>query len=348
LLSPRTETILKSIINWYIDHAVPVSSQVLVHDYDLGVSSATVRNEMALLENEGYIVRTYSSAGCIPSDKGYRHYVASLQNCSLPISEQRMISHLFHQVEGRMDEWLSLAANVIARISQNMTVITVPRPSDCRFKHVEIVSIRDNLILLVLVLKGATLRQLLLNLDKPASQEELSALAVKLNPIFDGLTANQIQAQKIDLPDLEKNIVENVVKMLRNEDEDQYNKSYLEGLHFMINQPEFVHNQRILAVMELLEQRASLGTILPRNQQNEPVRVVIGHENQAEVAQDCSLVMSHYGLPAEASGIILVVGPTRMSYPRVISSVSYLSILLSRLVAELYGENAFNNTGTQN
>ena len=141
MLSPRTEIILKSIINWYIDHAVPVSSQNLVHDYDLGVSSATVRNEMAFLEQEGYIIRPHTSAGSIPSDKGYRFYVASLDEAALPISEQRMINHLFHQVEGRMDEWLSLAASVISRLSQNTAVITVPKPADCQFRHMELVSL---------------------------------------------------------------------------------------------------------------------------------------------------------------------------------------------------------------
>ncbi len=340
MLTPRSETILKSIINWYIDHAIPVSSQVLVHDYDLGVSSATVRNEMAFLEQEGYILRPHTSAGSVPSDKGYRFYVATLENCSLPISEQRMISHLFHQVEGRMDEWLSLAASVTSRLSQNTAVITTPKQADCRFRHMEMVSIQDNLILLILVLKGARVKQLLLTPEHTISQNELSSISDKLNLEFADLTAGSIEETKIELTELERLILAGLVKIMQSEDEEEYNQSYLEGLHFMLNQPEFSNNQRTLAVMELLEQRARLGTILPRNQ-NEPIRVVIGSENSAEVAQDCSLVIGHYGLPSQARGTILVVGPTRMAYPRVISAVGYLSILLSRLVAELYGVNSF-------
>ena len=181
LLSPRTETILKSIVNWYIDHAVPVSSQNLVHDYDLGISSATVRNEMAFLEQEGYIIRPHTSAGSIPLDKGYRFYVASLEETSLPVSEQRMISHLFHQVEGRLDEWLSLAATVISRLSQNTAVITVPSTSDCQLRHIELVSIQDSLVLLVLVLRGARIKQQLLTLENPISQADLTAISAKMN-----------------------------------------------------------------------------------------------------------------------------------------------------------------------
>ena len=170
MLTPRTEAILKSIIDWYIEHAVPVSSQNLVKDYGLGVSSATVRNEMAVLEQEGYIIRPHTSAGSIPSDKGYRFYVTTLDQISLPVSEQRMINHLFHQVEGKLDEWLSLAASIISRLSQNTAVITVPSPADCQFRHMELVSIQDNLVLLVLVLRGARIKQEIFSTEVPVSQ----------------------------------------------------------------------------------------------------------------------------------------------------------------------------------
>jgi heat-inducible transcriptional repressor len=348
LLSQRTGTILKSIVNWYIDHAVPVSSQALVHDYDLGVSSATVRNEMAYLEQEGFIYRPHTSSGSVPSDKGYRYYVGSLEDCILPLSEQRMISHLFHQVEGRLDEWLSLGATIISRLSQNTAVITVPRHADSQYRHIELVSIQDNLVLLVLVLRGARIKQQLLTLDHPVSQSEISAISGKLNPLFVGLTCAQIKDKQLELSSLEQYMVANLVKIMQQEDEQGFNQSHLEGLHFMLNQPEFSHNQRTLAVMELLEHRVMLGTILPQLQENGQVKVVIGSENKAEVAHDCSLVISRYGLNNEASGTIMVVGPTRMAYPRVISSVSYLSVLLSHLVAELYGVNTFGDNDREN
>ena len=348
MLAPRTETILKSIINWYIDHAVPVSSQILVHDYDLGVSSATVRNEMAFLEQEGYIIRPHTSSGSVPSDKGYRFYVTSLEDIVLPMTDQRMISHLFHQVEGRVDEWSSLAATVLSRLAQNTAVITVPKTADCQFRHIELVSIQDPLVLLLLVLRGARIKQQLFNLENPLSQAELTAISAKMNAAYVGSSASQIESRELDLNSLEHTIRENLVKMMQTEDEQSGDQSYLEGLHFLLNQPEFVHNPRILSVMELLEQRAMLGTIIPQPQKSSHVRVVIGSENQAEVAHDCSLVISRYGLPGEASGNIVVVGPTRMDYLRIMSAVSYISILLSGLVAELYGINppAPENPGT--
>jgi heat-inducible transcriptional repressor len=350
VLTPRTETILKSIINWYIDHAVPVSSQVLVHDYDLGVSSATVRNEMALLEQEGYITRPHTSSGSVPSDKGYRFYVSSLEDIALPMTDQRMIAHLFHQVEGHLDEWLSLAATVLARLSQNTAVITVPKPADCHLRHMELVSIQDSLVLLLLVLRGARIKQQLFNLEEPLTQAELTAISAKMNAAYVGSSATQIESKKLDLNSLEQSILSNLIKMMREEDEQSGGQSYLEGLHFLMNQPEFTHNRRIFSVMELLEQRAMLRTIIPHLQEDQQVRVIIGSENQAEVTHDCSLVISRYGLPDEASGNIIVVGPTRMAYPRIISAVSYISLLLSGLVAELYGmaPPAPGNPGTLN
>jgi heat-inducible transcriptional repressor len=299
VLSQRAGTILNSIVNWYIDHGVPVSSQALVHDYDLGVSSATVRNEMAFLEQEGYIIRPHTSAGSIPSDKGYRFYVGSLDEVALPISEQRMINHLFHQVEGRMDEWLSLAAAIISRLSQNTAVITVPKPADCQFRHVELVSIQDCLVLLVLVLRGARIKQQLLTVESPVSQSELTAISSRMNEEYVGLAGFEIQTKGLKTTLLIKQMTENLAKIMRDEDEQGYNQSYLEGFHYMLNQPEFSHNQRILAIMELLEHRGMLGTILPQSQENKQVTVVIGSENKAEVAQDCSLVVSRYGLQDE-------------------------------------------------
>jgi heat-inducible transcriptional repressor len=341
VLSPRTEIILKSIIKWYIERAVPVSSQNLVHDFELGVSSATVRNEVAFLEQEGYIVRPHTSAGSIPSDKGYRYYVGSLEQTALPVSEQRMINHLFHQVESRMDEWLSLAAATASRMSQNTAVITVPKLADCQFRHMELVSIQERTALLVLVLKGARIKQQLLTLGDVTTQDALTAIANKVNQSYMGLTASEIKAKPLTDSPFEEQLTENLTRIMQFEDEQGYNQSYLEGLHFLLQNPEFGHNERFLGIIELLEHKAMLGSLLPEGQGGDDVKVVIGSENKVEIAQDCSLVIGKYGLTHEASGLIIVVGPTRMAYPRVISTVSYLSLVLSGLVGELYGVNAF-------
>ncbi len=338
MLSPRSETILKSIVGQYIARAVPVPSQRIINDYELAVSPATIRNEMAHLEKEGYIIRPHPSAGSIPSDKGYRYYVESLSDIELPLAEQLLISHLFHQVERELEEWLSLAATLTAQLVQNVAIVTIPKPANSRFKHLELVALRDSLALVVLVLHGARLRQQLITFDQVIPQPELSTMANKLNAAYSGLARAKISAKKIKLSPTEQQVTDCLLKIMQDEDEQEYEHSSLDGLHFTLNQPEFRHSQRGQALMELVDDRSLLRSIAPGERGSQGVQVIIGKENRAETIQDCSVVISQYGLPQEAVGIVGVVGPTRMPYARTISAVDYLSSVLNQLAAELYGE----------
>ncbi|MFQ6122866.1 MAG: heat-inducible transcriptional repressor HrcA [Dehalococcoidales bacterium] len=337
MLSPRAGTILHSIVEQYISRAVPVPSQRVANDPKLGVSSATVRNEMAQLEQEGYIIRAHPSAGSIPSDKGYRYYVESLSDIMLSSTEQRLISHLFHQVERELEKWLSLAATLIARLVQNVAVVTMPKSTDCRFKHLELVSLQDSLALVILVLHGAKVKQQLIIFDQLVSQPELTAMANRLNDAYSSLTSQQILAKEISLSPVEQQITNYLLTMMQAEDEQEYEEPYLDGLHFMLNQPEFAHSRQMLSLMELVEHRNLLKTITPKGLESHRVQVIIGKENEAEAFQNYSVVISKYGIPEEAVGTIGVVGPTRMPYAHTISTVGYLSSVLSRLIAGLYG-----------
>jgi heat-inducible transcriptional repressor len=338
MLAPRTETILKSIVGQYIVKAVPVPSQSIVDDYGLSVSPATVRNEMAHLEQEGYIIRPHTSAGSIPSDKGYRYYVESLTNIKLPLDQQRLISHLFHQVETRVEEWLRLTARLLAYSAGNVAIVAVPKPADCKLKHLQLVILRDTTVLIVLVLHGAKVRQQLIEFDRVISQEEIETVNNKLNAAYSDLTGTQILAKDILLSPIEQQLTDCVVKIMQAEDEEEYEGPYLDGLHFMFNQPEFAQTRQILDLVELTEQRSLLRIIVPEGLVNQGVRVIIGKENKEEVIHSCSVVISRYGFPDEAVGSIGIIGPTRMPYARSIAVVDYLSSLLSQLVAKLYGK----------
>ena len=338
MLSPRSETILKSIVGQYIARAVPVPSQRIINDYELAVSPATIRNEMAQLEKEGYITRPHPSSGSIPSDKGYRYYVESLSDIELPLAERLLVSHLFHQVERELEEWLSLAAALTAQLVQNVAIVTIPKPANCQFKHLELVAIKDSLALVVLVLQGARLRQQLITFDQVISQPELTAMANKLNAAYSGLARAKILAKKIKLSATEQQVTDCLLKIMQAEDEQEYEHSCLDGLHFTLNQPEFHHGQRGQILMELADDRSLLRSIAGGEMGSQGIKVIIGKENKTEAIQDCSVVISKYGLPKEATGIVGVIGPTRMPYARTISAVDYLSLVLSQLVTELYGE----------
>ena len=324
----------------YISTAAPVGSAALVRKYRLPQSPATIRNEMAYLEQEGYIIRPHTSAGSIPSDKGYRCYVQSLENIKLPPAEQRLISHLFHQVEMELEEWLSLAATLIAQLVQNVAMVTLPKSVGCQFRHVELVALQDSLVLVVLVLCGARVKQQLITFNQVIAQPQLVTTANKLNDVYFDLTVSQILAKDKGLSLTERAVTDCLIRMMQAENEHEYEEPYINGLHFMLNQPEFVRTNRILALMELAEHRNLLKTITPHGPPSHGVQVVIGKENEAVVIHDYSVVISRYGLSEEAVGTISVVGPTRMPYAHTISTVDYLATVLNELMAELYGKQA--------
>ncbi|MBM2825431.1 MAG: Heat-inducible transcription repressor HrcA [Dehalococcoidales bacterium] len=338
MLSVREEKILKSIVTIYITQAKPVPSQTVTNDCELSVSPATIRSEMAHLEQEGYITRSHSSAGSVPSDKAYRHYVDSLSNISLPIAEQRRISHVFHQVEKELEEWLSLAATLIAQMVQNAAVVTLPKAEACRFKRLDLVSLQEYVTLVVLVLMGAKLRERLATFEQAISQSDLTAMANKLSAVYAGLTRSQILAKEITLSPGEQQITDCMVQIMADEDNKEYEEPYLDGLRLTLSQPELVHSRGMaLTLMELIEQRNLLSSIVPAGVTSHRVQVVIGKENKLQSIHEYSVAISRYGPAEEAVGTIGVIGPTRMPYARTIVTLDYLSVVLTRLMTGLYG-----------
>ncbi len=341
MLANRSSRILNYIVRQYIERAVAVPSQDIADKAALGVSPATIRNEMAFLEKEDYLIRPHTSAGCIPSDKGYRHYVESIESIRLPPEEQHLISHTFHQAEREVEAWVSLTATLLARLVQNVAVVSLPRSTDCKLKHLELIAVHDTQALAVVVLDGAKVKQKLVNFSQAVSQPTLSIASGKMNIAYNGLTAAQIDAKKTEQSPLEKQATDYLVEIMQAEDKQEYQEPYLEGWHFILNQPEFAHSDQMRSLMELVEGRGLLKVIVPESLGRHGVQVIIGKENQNEAVQNCSVVISRYGLPEEAAGTIAVVGPTRMPYTRTIPTVYYLSSVLTQLLAGLYGREIY-------
>lgn len=338
MLATRSSKILNYIVGRYITATVPVPSQAIADDANLGVSSATIRNEMAHLEKEGYLIRPYTSAGCIPSDKGYRHYVESIEDMQLPWEEQRLISHTFHQVEREVEAWVSLSATLLARLVKNVAVVSLPRSTDSTLKHLELISVEGRKVLAVVVLDGARVKQQLVTFEEEVTQSSLAMISEKLNSAYYGLTADEISAKEIELSPLEQAASDHLLEIMQAEDSNEGQAPYLEGWQFILNQPEFARSDRMSDLMKLVEQRGLLKVIQPARLGQQQVHVIIGKENRNEAIQNCSVVIGQYGLPKKATGSIAVLGPTRMPYTLAIPTVYYLSSVLSQLVASLYGK----------
>ena len=333
-LTPRRSTVLRIIVNEYIATAVPVASETLLRSYRLGVSSATIRNDMAYLEEEGFITRPHTSSGSVPLDKGYRYYVESMtENIRLPLEEQRSIINELREGEEHFDKWLRHAALLLARLVGNAAVITFPKANQCHLKHLELVSLHEFLALLILVLSETVVRQQLLSFKNPVNQDQLSNMTRKLNARYYGLSAKEISASGTESTSEERKLTEVIADIMTSEDEKEYSKPCLEGLRFMLQQPEFVNKDRMLNIMELIEEGDYLKPVLYRRSEKEGIRILIGKESEEESLGDLSLVLSGYGIPEKACGTIGVIGPTRMDYRRTISTVEYMSEVLSYLVS---------------
>lgn len=337
-LSERRQTIIKAIVSEYIATATPVASENIVRKYNIDASPATVRNDMVVLEEEGYIQRPHTSAGAVPMERAYRQYVESLlETRELPPQEQILIQHLFHQVEMHLEEWTRLAATVLSRMAHNAALVTIPKSPKCRYKHMELVSVQEFLALLVLVLKEARIKQQLLSLETACTQEEMWRVANRLNSLYHTLTSNQIGKLKAELSPVEKQVTGNVVYLMSADDRQGYEDVYLDGVRHMLAQPEFAGQERWRGLLEILEERSLLKALLPVLAEGEGVKVLIGDENREEGIRDCSLVVSRYGIPGEVSGVLAVLGPMRMRYDYTIATVRYMASLMSDLVGELYG-----------
>jgi heat-inducible transcriptional repressor len=188
---------------------------------------------------------------------------------------------------------------------------------------------------MVLVLSEAIIKRQLLSFEEPVTQERLTIMADKLNAAYLGLTISEIVAKKLGLTSEEEQVAKAVIDIMAAEDELEYEEPYLDGLRLMLGQPEFAHKDRMLSIMELMETKEWLSSALASQSSDIGVQVVIGEENRNETLRDLSLVFSRYGIPGRVGGTIGVIGPTRMDYRRAISTVDYMSVVLSGLVAGL-------------
>lgn len=336
-LSERQEQILGLMVRSYIETGLPVGSKTLVEQYRLDVSSATVRNELAVLDEYGYLNQLHTSAGRIPTEAGYRYFVRRLLgDFELPVPEQQMIRHQFHQARLDLEQWMRLAAAILARTSHGASVVTAPRPRPNRFKHVELISTQGRLVLMILVLYGGDVKQQMLSLAEPLEQERLSGAAERLNKRFDGKTADEIAARLSQLEglELEGEVARLVIDTLRLADTRDLSDVYRDGV---VN---LLEDEGTRQAVRVLEERTLLADVLSEalDPGSSGVQVIIGGEGRWEELKDCTIIVSRYGARQDLAGELAVLGPTRMPYGRNISAVRYVADIMSSFVYDYYLE----------
>jgi heat-inducible transcriptional repressor len=346
-LTDRQRTVLRAVVEDYVLTAVPVGSKALLGRYRLGVSPATVRSAMAELEALGLLSHPHTSAGRVPSDLGYRLYVESLmREAELDEADRLMIRHQFSQVQLTSNEWLRLAASILAGSTRSAAVVTPARSRRARFGHVQLVALADGTRLLVLVLGDGNVVQR--RLDRPAlqralpendlTQEELDATAGILNTDLANLSAPQVRRRSAKLPALAARVAAVVVSLLEEADSVVVEDVFTDGIVNVLEQPEFAEGSKLRPILEVLQRSDFLEQLVPVLTRTGGVHVIIGRENTNDAMHEVSLIFAPYGAPDRALGLLGVLGPTRMRYPRAIPTVRYLSNLMNELINSQYGE----------
>ena len=337
-LSNRQQRILSLIIHEHIRSAEPVASNRLVNDYNLDLSSATVRSEMAYLTEQGFLRQPYTSAGRVPTEEGYRYFVGNLmRNTTLPEDARRTISHQFYQSRNDISNWMHLAASILANQSKAASLVTSPHPEQVRFKHLELISTHSTQILGVLVLEGGEIHQNVFITDEPVNQDELSRISNKLSSQFQGNNCLEIRSILDQYTDLEKTIVNWTTLEMEQTENLTAGEVILDGLTNVLAEPEFIESDDARKALKMIEERTLLQDLITRSgfkDQTNGVQVLIGGEGTWDEFKQMSIILAKYGLPGVATGTLGVFGPIRMSYGHSISIVRFLSSLLSDFVAE--------------
>jgi len=348
-LSERQKFILGLVIHEYIRTATPVASGVLVERYNLEFSPATMRNEMAVLEREGYLRSPHTSAGRVPTEEGYRYFVSRLMHeTELPDPARRMISHQFYQTRPDIDEWMRLAVSVLAKQSKAASLITAPHAELGRFKHVELISTRGRQVLMVLVTVGGEIQQRIITTEEPVPQTVLSETASRLSVLLQGKDADGIQVARAALNGFDAEVAGWSHEEMTQTDMAMSGELFLDGLSNVLSEPEFAGSEEARRALRVLEERPMLQELLARTVMTGGmgvVHVLIGGENTFDDLRHTSIVLARYGTPGVATGTLGVLGPMRMPYGRAIPTVRFVAGLLSDMVSEtLISETNTNET----
>jgi heat-inducible transcriptional repressor len=338
-LDDRKQQILKAVVADYTATGIPVGSQVLAAKYFIALSSATIRNELADLVGTGYLQQPHTSAGRIPTDRGYRYFVDFLMEPeSAAPTIRRIVRQAFESTPADLEAILEKAAMVLAQVTENVSLVTAPQTGESRIKHIDLVSLDVQSVLIILVLEGNLIKQQIVSLDRVTSQDDLSQMAAMLNRKVRGQTAQELSLRLSQLgPDRgeQRRILEQLLESIKSHQSQRQTVVLHDGVRNLLRQPEFVERNRLEELLELIEQGAQLSAILQQVAFEKDVEIIIGRENTQSGLRECSLVLTTYRMAERLQGTIGIVGPTRMRYGQVVARLRLVSRAASEALMAL-------------
>ncbi len=339
-LDARKETILRAIIRNYLETGEPVGSRTISKLTDLKLSSATIRNEMSDLEEMGYILQPHTSAGRIPSDKGYRFYVDQLVREKT--SQVSSLNSLMIARTNRMEEVLKQVVRMLANNTNYTTMISAPSFKGNKVKFIQLSRLNEDQLLNVVVIEGNIVKNHILDLTEPISDEQVLKLNLLLNTRLNGLTLGEINLGLISNIKEEadgygaivSDVLDTIAEVIRAEtDEDM--EIYTSGANNIFKYPELADSARASRLISTLEEKEMLADFIKQSsaggEDRDGIQIYIGEENQMESMEDCSVVTATYELGDGMQGTIGIIGPKRMDYEKVVQNLNLFKESLSEV-----------------
>lgn len=337
MLNERKKKILKIIIEDYISSAEPVGSRTIARKYDLGLSPATIRNEMSDLELLGYLEQLHTSAGRIPSAQAYRFYVdALIEPGTLTDNDMALIDGWYNERRRNIDDIFQSTAKILSRMTQNVSMVLTNQQTIANFCYLKFLPLDSQHAILCIVADDGSIDTNVVDIPLGMSSEEMDYLAGKMSKLLEDRNLSDISVEI--LQNVHTDVVEDklifssllqAVRKMTGRRQEQ--KVFLGGTKQLLNQPEFRDVERVRNLLGILEEEKVLKDLL-QGGEDSGLKVTIGSENKFTGIQDCSMVQATYRLNGQIVGTMAVLGPTRMEYGKVISVMDYLHKYLKTIL----------------
>ncbi len=340
-LDERNRKVLQAVIDSYIAGGMPVGSSVLVKKYEVGLSSATLRNIMAELEEMGYLTHPHTSAGRVPTDRGYRYYIDSLisiENDAEDLGDRILQSPSIHGDD--IHELMEEASRLLASLSRCAGIVVAPNEPETKYRHVEFIRLRGRQVLIIFVTESGIVQNKLIELDESLGQHDLNRFSNYLDDELKQWSLVEIRQRLIDKLREEKlvfmQLLEETYRAGLEVQGRESEKVYIGGASQILETPEFADVEKMRALFKAFEDKYKLLKLLDRSVAARGIKVFIGSENPFFEMQGCSLVVGNYKAGENVVGTLGVIGPTRMQYRQVIQVVDYTAKLLTKLLGERF------------
>lgn len=328
-LDERKIKILNSIIQTYLITGEPVGSRTISKYTDLNLSSATIRNEMSDLEDLGYIVQPHTSAGRIPSDKGYRFYVDNLMKEK--IAEVDEMKDVLIEKADKLDHLLKHVAKLLATNTNYATMISAPQYKRNKLKFIQLSRVEDNQLLVVVMLEGNVIKNRLIEVDERVSEDEVAKLNILINTFLQGLNLQEINMELIQRMKVQAegygqiigHIIDAIAVVIQEEDDLEI---YTSGTTNLLKYPELGDREKASELLYMMEEKKALSELIvdqedPGEENKNPIQIYIGSESPVSTMKDCSIVTATYELEEGVQGTIGIIGPKRMDYKKVVGNL---------------------------